>query len=39
MKCKPETGGMVTHLGVLALVYPKSFQPHVGLLIKQISNW
>jgi hypothetical protein len=39
MKCKPTEGGMVTHLQVLALVYPKSFQKSLDILINQIANW
>lgn len=38
-KCKPTEGGMVTHLEVLALIYPKSYQKSVDVLIKQIANW
>ena len=39
VKCKPTIGGQVTHLMVLAVVYPKSFQKGVEPLIKQIANW
>lgn len=39
LKCKPTEGGMVTHLEVLALIYPKSYQKSVDVLIKQIANW
>ena len=38
-KCKPTEGGMVTHLEVLALIYPKSYQKSVDVLIKQIASW
>lgn len=38
-KCKPTEGGMVTHLEVLALIYPKSYQKGADVLIKQIANW
>lgn len=39
LKCKPTEGGMVTHLEVLALIYPKSYQKGADVLIKQIANW
>ena len=39
LKCKPTEGGMVTHLEVLALIYPKSYQKSVDVLIKQIASW
>ena len=39
LKCKPTEGGMVTHLEVLALIYPKSYQKGADMLIKQIANW
>lgn len=38
-KCKPTEGGMVTHLEVLALIYPKSYQKGADVLIKQIASW
>ena len=38
-KCKPTEGGMVTDLEVLALIYPKSYQKSVDVLIKQIASW
>lgn len=38
-KCKPTEGGMITHLEVLALIYPKSYQKSVDVLIKQIASW
>ena len=39
LKCKPTEGGMVTHLEVLALIYPKSYQKGADVLIKKIANW
>ena len=39
LKCKPTEGGMVTHLEVLALIYPKSYQKGADVLIKQIASW
>lgn len=39
LKCKPTEGGVVTHLEVLALIYPKSYQKGADVLIKQIASW